>query len=409
MNQCRHCKAPLELELVDLATAPPSNAYVSSIRLSAPETYYPLKVLVCETCWLVQTEDYNEANHLFDEDYAYFSSVSATWQAHCETYVDEMVSKLGLTAESCVVEVAANDGCLLNFVKSKGIKCYGIEPTASTAAVARNKSIEIVEEFFGAELATQLASANRQADLIAANNVFAHVPDINDFASGFAKLLKPTGVATFEFPHLEEMIRYCLFDTIYHEHYSYLSLIAVKRILAEVGLEVFDVQRIETHGGSLRVFVQRGDTGTRPISPAVADVIEQEHAAGLSTVKGFSDFQLRTENVKNDLLRFLLRAKSEGKRVACYGAAAKGNTLLNYAGVRSDMVEFVVDRAPSKQGKFLPGSRIPIVAEDRLENSSIDYVLILPWNIKSEIAEQLKYIREWGGQFVAAVPRLEVF
>lgn len=409
MTHCRHCQAPLLLDMVDLATAPPSNAFLSPEQLAAPEVYYPLHILVCESCWLVQTEDYSDAAQLFDQDYAYFSSVSATWRAHCEGYVAEMVERLSLGPTDCVVEVAANDGCLLRFVQARGIPCYGIEPTASTAAAARARSIDIVGDFFGVALADKLAAEGRQADLIVANNVLAHVPDINDFLGGFVRLLKPNGVATFEFPHLQRLLEDCQFDTIYHEHYSYLSLIAVTGILSRNGLTVFDVQRLPTHGGSLRVFAQRSDTGELVVQPSIEEVLSGERVAGLSEAETFGSFQARTDRIKNDLLRFLLQAKAEGRRVVGYGAAAKGNTLLNYAGVRGDLIDFVVDRAESKQGKFLPGSRIPILFEDRLKAASPDYVLILPWNIAPEIVEQLAYVRDWGGQFVTAIPKLKVF
>lgn len=409
MKNCRHCQTPLTLEMADLATAPPSNAYLSNARLSAPELYYPLRVLVCETCWLVQTEDYAEASQLFDKDYAYFSSVSATWRMHCEAYVAEMAEFLSLGPQSCVVEIAANDGCLLEFVKKRGIPCYGIEPTVSTAAAAREKSIEIVEAFFGVDLGARLAGEGRQADLIVANNVLAHVPDINDFIGGFARLLRPDGIVTFEFPHLERLLEDCQFDTIYHEHYSYLSLFTVSNMLAAQGLDVFDARRLATHGGSLRVLAQKSDSGTRPVTAEVQAIIESERANGLTTPVTFEGFQARCDRVKNDLLQFLLQAAANGKRVAGYGAAAKGNTLLNYAGIRGDMLRFVVDRALSKQGNFLPGSRIEIVAEERLKEEQPDYILILPWNIAPEIVEQLSYVRDWGGKFVTAVPTLKVF
>ncbi len=408
MNRCRHCNAPLSLSMADLATAPPSNAYLEPGALSAPEAYYPLRVLVCTECWLVQTEDYAEADQLFDAEYAYFSSVSATWRAHCEAYVAKMIDYVPLRPESRVAEVAANDGCLLEFVQDRGIPCYGIEPTASTAAAAREKSIDIVEAFFGRGLGERLA-AERSADLIAANNVLAHVPDINDFVGGFASLLRPEGVATFEFPHLERLLYECQFDTIYHEHYSYLSLIAVSRILTENGLTVFDAERLPTHGGSLRIFAQRSDTGGRAVTPAVAEIMDSEHSAGLDRAETYAAFQARCDRIKNDFLSFLLQAASEGKSVAGYGAAAKGNTLLNYAGVHGDLVGFVADRAESKQGKYLPGSRIPVVPEARIREEKPDYVVILPWNIAPEVVGQLSYIRDWGGQFVTAVPALKVF
>lgn len=406
--KCRHCYTELTLPLVDLGSAPPSNAYLTQTTLHAPEKYFPLRVLVCTECWLTQTEDFANAGELFSADYAYFSSFSTTWLKHAEKYVAEMSQRFDLNANSYIVEVAANDGYLLQFAKARGIPCLGIEPTTSTADAARVKGIEIVEEFFGVALAKKLVAEGRQADLTAANNVLAHVPDINDFVSGFATLLKPAGVATFEFPHLLNLIEQNQFDTIYHEHYSYLSLIAVKRIFEHNRLSVFDVEELPTHGGSLRVYAQRKDTGERQQSQAVANLLERESAAGMSSEAFYAGFQAKANKVKNDLLVFLIEAQRVGKTVVGYGAAAKGNTLLNYAGVRPDLLPYVVDRNPAKQNKFLPGCRIPIVAEERLKETRPDYVVILPWNLRAEVIEQLAYIREWGGQFVTAVPVLEV-
>jgi SAM-dependent methyltransferase len=406
--KCRHCQAELTLPLVELGTAPPSNAYLSKQTLHAPEKYFPLRVLVCTHCWLVQTEDYAGADELFSADYAYFSSFSTTWLQHAERYVTDMAERFALGAQSHIVEVAANDGYLLQYAKVRGIPCLGIEPTTSTANAARAKGIEIVEEFFGVKLATQLAAQGKQADLTAANNVLAHVPEINDFVAGFAVLLKPAGVATFEFPHLLNLVEKNQFDTIYHEHYSYLSLTAVNTIFAANELTVFDVEELPTHGGSLRLYAQRSDAGQRGISANVAALRAREAAAGMTTAAFYAGFQAKTDQVKNDLLRFLLEAKRSGKSVAGYGAAAKGNTLLNYAGVRPDLLPYVVDRNPAKQDKFLPGCRLPIVAEDEIKRTQPDYVLILPWNLRTEVMGQLAYIREWGGQFVTAVPSIEV-
>lgn len=406
--KCRHCHAELTLPLVDLGAAPPSNAYLTRQTLHAPEKYFPVRVLVCAECWLVQTEDYAGADELFSADYAYFSSFSSTWLKHAEQYVADMVQRFALNANAHIVEVAANDGYLLQFAKARGIPCLGIEPTTSTADAARAKGIEIVEEFFGVKLAQQLVAQGKQADLTAANNVLAHVPDINDFVSGFAALLKPAGVSTFEFPHLLNLIEQNQFDTIYHEHYSYLSLTAVKTIFAANGLNIFDVEELSTHGGSLRVYAQRRDSGVRETSQNVAKLLGREAAAGMSSTAFYAGFQDKADKVKNDLLLFLIEAQRAGKTVAGYGAAAKGNTLLNYAGVRSDLLSFVVDRNPAKQDKFLPGCRIPIVAEARLKQDRPDYVVILPWNLRAEVVEQLAYVREWGGKFVTAVPTLKV-
>lgn len=405
---CRHCHADLSLLFLDLGTAPPSNAYLRETQLRSPEKWYPLRVFACTRCWLVQTEDYAHYGELFDSEYAYFSSFSRSWLQHAEQYVGEAVRRFGLGQASHVVEVAANDGYLLQFVKARGIPCLGIEPTASTAQAARALGIEVREEFFGVSLALRLVAEGRSADLAVANNVLAHVPDINDFVAGFSHLLKPQGVATFEFPHLLRLVEQCQFDTVYHEHFSYLSLSAVQRTFTSNGLSIFDVQELNTHGGSLRVFAQRADQGTHETSAAVRRVLDVERDSGVESEQYYAGFQARADRIKNDLLQFLIQAQRQGKTVGAYGAAAKGNTLLNYAGVRSDLLPWVVDRNPAKQGKYLPGSRIPIVAEDHLRQARPDYVLILPWNLRSEIMDQLGYIRSWGGQFVCAVPELAV-
>lgn len=406
--KCRHCGSELKLPLVDLGSAPPSNAYLTEQKLKVPEKWFPLRVLVCEHCWLVQTEDFAQAHELFDAEYAYFSGFSSSWLAHAERYVADMLARFDLNANHHVVEAAANDGYLLQYVTARGIPCTGVEPTASTAAAARAKGIPIVEDFFGVRLAETLIAQGKQADLTAANNVLAHVPDINDFVSGFTRLLTQQGVATFEFPHLLKLIAENQFDTIYHEHFSYLSLTAVNRIFSTNGLSVFDVEEHPTHGGSLRVFAQRSDTGRHPCSAKVDELLQREARAGMSTAGYYADFQAKTNKVKNDFLVFLLEARRQGKTVAAYGAAAKGNTLMNYAGVRPDLISFVVDRNPAKQGKFMPGSRIPIVNEGQLLSAKPDYVIILPWNLRSEVMQQLDYIRAWGGQFITAVPELRI-
>jgi hypothetical protein len=406
--KCRHCLAELTLPFIDLGTAPPSNSYLSPAQLREPEKWYPLRVFTCTACWLVQTEDYAHFEELFSADYAYFSSYSTSWLKHAETYVQEVAERFDLGPSSFVVEVASNDGYLLQYVKSRGIPCLGVEPTAGTAKAAREKGIDVVEGFFGVKLAEKLVSQGDMADLTAANNVLAHVPDINDFVTGFARVLKPSGVATFEFPHVMQLVDQCQFDTIYHEHFSYLSLTAVCTIFQANGLTVFDVQEISTHGGSLRVFAQRSDSGTRRLSTAVGLLLARESANGISTAAYYGGFQERANRIKDDLLVFLIQAKREGKRVGAYGAAAKGNTLLNYAGVRPNLLPWVVDRSPSKEGKYLPGSRIPIVNEEHLRRAKPEYVLILPWNLRVEVLAQLEYIRDWDGQFVCAVPALEV-
>jgi len=397
------------MSLIDLATAPPSNAYLTQQMLHVPEKYFPLRVLVCTDCWLVQTEDYADADELFSSDYAYFSSFSKTFLEHAQKYIVDMIQRFELDKESYIVEVAANDGYLLQYAKATGIPCLGIEPTTSTANAAREKGIEIVEAFFGVALAKELVAQGRQADLTAANNVLAHVPDINDFVGGFATLLKPAGVSTFEFPHLLRMVTENQFDTIYHEHYSYLSLTAVKRIFERNGLSVFDVETLTTHGGSLRVYAQRSDTGLRKASVNVSNLLESEVKAGMTDLEFYADFQIKADLVKNDFLAFLIEAKRAGKSVAGYGAAAKGNTLMNYAGVRPDLLPYVVDLNPAKQGKFMPGSRIPILAPKELRERMPDYVVILPWNIADEAVKANDFVRAWGGKFVVAVPTLRVF
>lgn len=405
---CRGCATPLALPLIDLGTSPPSNAYVRADQLEQAEQWVPLKVAVCQQCWLVQTEDYTSADSLFDAEYAYFSSFSSTWLAHAERYVAEMVERFDLTAESRVVEIAANDGYLLQYVAGRGIPCLGVEPTRSTAQAARGKGLEIRELFFGRDTASQLNTEGWDADLMAANNVLAHVPDINDFLGGFATLLKLTGVATFEFPQLLTLMAGQQFDTLYHEHYSYLSLTAVQMLCERNGLEVFDVSQLSTHGGSLRVFVQRVDGVRREVQPTVQQQLQAEFDAGVKTPEYYTTLAPAAERIKHELLRFLLQAKADGKRVVGYGAAAKGNTLLNYAGVKPDLLAWVADANPHKQGKYLPGSRIPIVSPAQIDIEKPDYVLVLPWNLLHEVSQQLAQVREWDGRFVIAVPELTV-
>lgn len=404
--KCRHCSKELSHTFIDLGSSPPSNSYLTEQTMKEPEKWYPLKVMVCDSCWLVQTEDFVGSSEMFSDDYAYFSSYSSTWLEHARNYVENMTARFNLNSDSIVVEVAANDGYLLQYVNGKNIPCYGIEPTHSTALAAKEKDIEIIEEFFGEEKAKDLAAQGRQADLTVANNVLAHVPDINDFVKGFSILLKPKGVATFEFPHLLNLVKQKQFDTIYHEHYSYLSLIAVRAILETNGLSVFDVEEIPTHGGSLRVYAQRADTNQYPISNNVKALLKCEEEEGLHTLSFYTGFQQQAERIKIELLMFLLEAKNQGKKVVAYGAAAKGNTMLNYAGIRPDLLPYVVDMNPAKEGKYMPGSRIPIVNEDVLKHDNPDYVLILPWNLRNEITTQLAYIKEWEGKFVTVIPEM---
>jgi len=405
--KCRHCLTPLQHSFVDLGHAPPSNSYLTLEGLSRTEKTYPLKVMVCTECWLVQTLDYEDADELFDADYAYFSSTSSGWLAHARRYCEEMRSRLKLDERSLVIEVASNDGYLLKNFLEWGIPCVGIEPTASTAAAAETLGVPVVREFFGDALANRLRAQGRQADLIAGNNVYAHVPDINDFTRGLKTALKPSGTITLEFPHLLRLIQQVQFDTIYHEHFSYLSLTTVDRIFQVAGLKVWDVQELPTHGGSLRVFgCHAGDD--RPVAHAVSNLLEKESEAGLLSLKVYEDFQGKAEQVKLGFLDFLIKQKKAGKRVGAYGAAAKGNTLMNFAGVKPDLLSFVADAAPSKQGKFMPGSHLPIVAPNVLREMQLDYIVILPWNIAEEVQESLSYLSEAGTQFVTAVPGIRL-
>ena len=407
MMPCRHCATPLEHIFVDLGFAPPSNAYLSSEDLRRPETHYPLKVMVCHHCWLVQTEDYARAEELFSADYAYFSSTSSTWLAHAAAYARRMADELALDGDSLVIEVASNDGYLLKNFVAAGIPCLGIEPTASTAAAAEALGIPVLREFFGEALARRLADDGRQADLIAGNNVYAHVPDINDFTRGLKAALKPGGTVTLEFPHLLQLIENTQFDTVYHEHFSYLSLTAVARIFAAAGLRVYDVEELPTHGGSLRVFGCHA-AHARETRPPVADMLAREDGRGLRSIEGYASFQARADRIKDDLLSFLIEQKRAGRSVAAYGAAAKGNTLLNYAGVKPDLLPFVCDGAAAKQGKFLPGSHIPILAPEALRARRPDYVLIPPWNIAAEVKAQWAELAKHGTMFVTAVPQLRI-
>lgn len=367
---------------------------------------YPLRTKVCERCWLVQTEDYAEADELFSGDYAYFSSTSSSWLNHAARYVEQITDRLGLTSDSFVIEVAANDGYLLKNFVTAGIPCLGIEPTASTAAAAEQLGVPVLRAFFGEALGRSLSAEGKQTDLIIGNNVFAHVPDINDFTLGLKQALKPGGIITLEFPHLMQLLSQTQFDTVYHEHFSYLSLYTVTKIFAKGGLQVWDVEELPTHGGSLRVYGCH--SGDRRISDRVTTLLEREAAAGLQSLETYQQFQNRADQIKNQLLSFLIEQKTAGKVVAGYGAAAKGNTLLNYAGVKPDLLSFVCDAAPSKQGKFLPGSHIPILSPTAIKERQPDFVLILPWNLRAEIIAQLGYVKDWGSRFVTAIPDLKI-
>jgi len=406
--RCRHCQAVLTMTVIDLGVTPRANSYLNAEALRLPEQRFPLRVLVCGQCWLVQTEDFLRSDELFEEDYPYFSGYSSTWIDHCREYSERMIDRFSLDSTSSVVEVAVNDGALLRFFHDSGMKCTGIEPTLATAEVARGLGLPVLTEFLTYDLAVQLRRRGLGADLLVANNVLAHVPDIDDFALACAALLADDGVATFEFQHLYELLVGCQFDTVYHEHYSYLSLVAVEAVFAGSELEVFDVDRLSTHGGSLRVYAQRSDTGTNVALPAVSEVRRLESDAGLKTPDAYRMLQGQADRIRDELRVFLEEARSAGRSVAAYGAAAKGNTLLNYAGIGRDLVDFVVDRNPVKQGRYLPGSHIPIVAEERLALNRPDYVLVLPWNLLTEVRDQLSYIGEWSGALVTAVPELSV-
>jgi SAM-dependent methyltransferase len=405
---CRFCGEILTHKFIDLGSAPPSNAYLLEEDLHKPELYFPLQLFVCRNCLLVQTEDYARAEELFHPDYAYFSSFSTSWLEHARKYVAMMISRFNLDKNYQVIEIASNDGYLLQYFNEKGIPCFGIEPTEGTAKMAREKSVETIEAFFGTELAKKLIKDRRAADILIGNNVLAHVPDLNDFVEGLKIVLKPAGIITMEFPHLMQLIENCQFDTIYHEHFSYLSLMTVRSIFSHHGLELFDVEELPTHGGSLRIFAKHAGDRARGVSGNVDALLKKELSRGLAAISYYSDFQNRVNQVKYDLLKFLIEQKEKGRTVAAYGAAAKGNTLFNYCGIKKDLIAFAADASPHKQGRYLPGSHIEVVSEDEIEKHRPDYILILPWNIREEIVEQLKYIRNWGGKFVVSIPGLTI-
>lgn len=403
---CRHCGSGSLYPFLDLGFAPPSNAYLAKADLSKPERYYPLRVMVCDECWLVQTEDYAGADELFGPEYAYFSSTSPSWLEHAKLYTDQAIESFLLDETSFVIEVASNDGYLLRNFVSAGIPCLGVEPTASTACVAEKIGVPVLRDFFSEALGKRLADEGRHADLIVGNNVFAHVPDINDFTKGLKAALKPTGIITLEFPHVMRLLEQAQFDTIYHEHFSYLSLYTASRIFASAGLRIWHAEELPTQGGSLRVYGCHADD-IRETTKALKVLLEEEAQRGMQTLVPYSDFQPRADKIKNDLLEFLLKQKRAGKSVAAYGAAAKGNTLLNYAGVKPDLLPFVCDAAVAKQDKFMPGSHIPIMNPQMMLEVKPDYVLILPWNIAEEVKSQLSH-KLLNTQFVAMVPELNV-
>lgn len=406
--KCRFCQHDLSLELVDLNYSPPSNSFLTAAQLSEPEVTFPLKVQVCDQCWLGQVDEHKHAQEIFSSDYVYFSSFSSSWLAHAKRYVHDIRARLDLGRESFVVEVASNDGYLLQYFKEQGVPCLGVEPTGSTAEACRAKGIEVIQDFFGERLGANLLTSHRRADLILANNVFAHVPDINDFVKGLKLTLAQGGTITLEFPHFMQLIQQRQFDTIYHEHFSYLSLYTTQRIFEAHGLCVYDVEQLPTHGGSLRVYGRHAGHTALSVRPAVGELLREEAELGMQTPAFYEPFAQQVVGIKLDLLSFLIEQKRAGKRVMGYGAAAKGNTLLNYAGVLSDLLPSVVDLSPHKVGKFLPGVHIPVVSVDEIKRQRPDYLLILPWNLREEVQAQHAYIREWGGRFVTAIPKLEI-
>jgi len=407
--QCRFCKTELEQVFIDLINSPASNSFLTGEQLNEPETFYPLKVYTCNKCFLVQVDEYKKSDAIFDSNYVYFSSYSTSWLKHASDYADKMTARFGYDNQSQVIEIASNDGYLLQYFLKKDIKVMGIEPTANTAEVATGKGINTIVEFFGIALAERLRNDQGiTADLLLGNNVLAHVPDIVDFVGGMKIILATNGVITMEFPHLMQLVDNNQFDTIYHEHFSYLSFYTVKQIFESVGLQMFDVEELPTHGGSLRIYAKHKEDDTKPISGNVAAILKKEMDKGLNGLAYYDNFQQKALKVKLDLTAFLIDQKRAGKKVAAYGAAAKGNTLLNYCGIKNDLVSFVVDANPHKQNKFLPASHIPVLNEDHLKQAKPDFVIILPWNLKDEITQQLAYIKDWGGKFVIPIPSLQI-
>jgi hypothetical protein len=406
--KCRFCNTELTSTFIDLLNAPASNSFLKKEELSEPETFYPLKVYTCDNCFLVQVDEYKKSGAIFNSDYVYFSSYSTSWLQHAKEYTALMTKRFGYNDGSLVIELASNDGYLLQYFKEKNIPVLGIEPTANTAEVAIAKGIESVVDFFGVRLAKELIAKNIKADLLLGNNVLAHVPDIVDFVAGMKIILNERGVITMEFPHLMQLVDNNQFDTIYHEHFSYLSFTTVQQIFGSQGLELFDVDEIPTHGGSLRIYARHKEDNSKPVAANVATLLAKEAAKGMATLAYYDNFQQKALKVKYDLTDFLIRQKKAGKKVAAYGAAAKGNTLLNYCGIKNDLIDFVVDANPHKQNKFLPASHIPVVDEQHLKDSQPDFVIILPWNLTPEITQQLAYIKKWNGQFVVPIPAVQI-
>ena len=409
--KCRHCHTDLKHVFVDLVNCPPSNAMLKAEQLNEPESFYPLKIFTCHNCLLVQVDEMKKADEIFDSEYTYFSSFSTSWLEHSKKYVNMMIDRFGFNEKSQVIEIASNDGYLLQYFKEQNVPVLGIDPTANTAEVAIEKGIPTLIDFFGFDFAkNQLVAKGIKGDLILGNNVLAHVPDINDFVKGMKTALSEKGIITMEFPHLMKLVEEYQFDTIYHEHFSYLSFTVVKKIFESQGLEMFDVEEIPTHGGSLRIFAKHRDDHSKEISPRVEDLLKREEQAGMKTMKYYDNFQEKVDNIKYAVWEFLIQLTKEGKKVIGYGAAAKGNTLMNYCGIKgTDLIQFVVDASPHKQDKFLPASHIPVKGLESIKEYKPDYVIILPWNLKKEIAEQLSYIRDWGGKFVTFIPKTNIF
>ena len=407
-SECRFCSNPLEHIFIDLGNAPPTNSFRTEEQLNEPEVAYPLKVFVCDNCYLVQVDEHKAHNEIFGNDYVYFSSVSEPWVQHCRKYADSMISNLNLDNKSQVIEVASNDGCLLKSFKEKGIPVLGIEPSSNTAKVAIENGIPTIEKFFGVSLAEELVKSGKIADLLVGNNVLAHVPDINDFVGGLERILGEKGVLTMEFPHLKNLVEQNQFDTIYQEHYSYLSFTFTKDLFKKHGLELFDVEEIPTHGGSLRIYAKHKNDTTKKISDRIFQLEKVEIDAGMKSLDFYKGFAPKVDKVKYDLMNFLIKQKQEGKSVVGYGAAAKGNTLLNYCGVRKDLLPYVADLTPFKQGKYLPQSHIPVFGEEKLKETKPDYILILPWNFKEPIKKRLEYTKEWDAKLVVPIPKLEI-
>ena len=403
---CRFCNTPLHREFLDLVNSPPSNSFLSFNQLNEPEVYYPLRVLVCDNCFLVQIDEYQKSAAIFNHEYVYFSSFSTSWLSHAKSYCEKVVDRFSLDKNSSVVEIASNDGYLLQYFFERKIPVLGIEPTKNTAKVAMDKGIETITEFFGIDLAEALVKKGVSADLLIGNNVLAHVPDINDFVAGMQYILSPQGIITMEFPHLIQLIDNNQFDTIYHEHFSYLSLFTVQKIFLAKGLEIFDVDEIPTHGGSLRIYAKHVSDSSKIVSEKVSSLIKKEKVKGVNSFDYYKGFTDKVDQIKLDLLNFLVNQRKNGKKVVGYGAAAKGNTLLNYCGIKKDLIRFVVDANPNKQDKFLPGSHIPVVNEGFLKLEKPDFVIIFPWNLSAEIMEQLSYIRDWGGRFLIPIPSI---